>query len=382
MNVTIKKESVLEGFIKAANIIPQKTGASYLRSMWIQAKEDNTITIMSTDSNIEFTGVYNAEVKQAGTVGINGKALVDLLRKLPGGDIFLILDEEAKHLKVEQGRRSYKMPIADIVWFQPLPAFPEENAVLWSGDYFQELIDRLNYCIHDDDSSEALACVYLKRFEEDKVDMCGLNGHQFALSRFMNDELSQKLPEDGLLIQKKYVNEIKKWLATDEIMLNTSERRFHLRNKNSTEHLSVPRAMYSYPDYLLFLSKLDSPEASTLIIDRKECMEALNRLNIFNNDNDRCAYFNLKETMAILSAQAQETGSAVEELDIKYNGSIERIAFPTKALIEILSHFQSSTLELTITTNEGPCGIKGSEDPDYLVLIMPMKITETSYYSE
>ena len=37
---------------------------------------------------------------------------------------------------------------------------------------------------------------------------------------------------------------------------------------------------------------------------------------------------------------------------------------------------------LTLTGAEGPCGINGTEDPDYTVLIMPMKIAEESYYEE
>ena len=65
-----------------------------------------------------------------------------------------------------------------------------------------------------------------------------------------------------------------------------------------------------------------------------------------------------------------------------YNGSIGRIAFPTKNLMEILTHYQSGELTLTLTGAEGPCGINGTEDPDYTVLIMPMKIAEESYYEE
>ena len=30
----------------------------------------------------------------------------------------------------------------------------------------------------------------------------------------------------------------------------------------------------------------------------------------------------------------------------------------------------------------GPCGTNGTEDPDYSVLSMPMKIAEESYYEE
>ena len=382
MYVTVKKEQIIDGLQKAASIIPSKAGAAYLRSIWLQAK-NGSITIMSTDVNIEFTGVYPAEVKEEGQAGVNGRSFVELLRRLPGGEINLRMDEDSHVLLVEQGRRSYKLPTVDSVWFQPLPAFPEEGAVLWSGDFLQDIIDRVSFCISDDDSSEGLSCLYFKAYDEGKVDVCGLNGHQFAMVRFINDELARLLPENGLLIQKKYVNELRKWLGSDEVMLNISERRFHIRTGSGNETLSIPRsANFTYPDHLGFLSRLNGTHTSHLTVDRKESLEALDRLLIFNNDSDRCTYFHFSPSEVELSAQGQETGSATEHLEGEFKGDLELIAFPTRSLMDILGHFQSARIDFTFTGAEGPCGITGADDAEYTVILMPMKIAESSYYTE
>lgn len=386
MYLTVKKEQIIEGLQKAASIIPSKAGAAYLRSIWLQAlkgADGDRLTIMSTDVNIEFTGTYPVDIREEGTAGVNGRAFVELLRRLPGGDITLRLDEESHILSVEQGRRSYKLPTVDPVWFQSLPPFPEEGAVLWSGDFFQDIIDKVAFCISDDDSAEGLACLYFKAGEEGKVDACGLNGHQFAMVRFINDELARLLPENGLLIQKKYVNELRKWLGSDEVMLNISERRFHIRTGSGSETLSIPRsANFSYPDHLSFLARLDGANTSQLDVDRRETMDALDRLLIFNNDSDRCTYFRFSPREVELSAQGQETGSATEHLEGTFQGDLELIAFPTRSLMDILGHFQSSSLHYVFTGAEGPCGITGSDDAEYTVILMPMKIAESSYYTE
>ncbi len=49
---------------------------------------------------------------------------------------------------------------------------------------------------------------------------------------------------------------------------------------------------------------------------------------------------------------------------------------------QILNHFSSEKVTLKFTGTEGPCGIEGADDPEYLVIIMPMKITEETYYNE
>ncbi len=382
MHVTVKKEQIIDGLQKAASIIPSKAGAAYLRSIWLQAKSDG-ITIMSTDVNIEFTGVYPAKTKEEGQAGVNGRSFVELLRRLPGGDIDLRVDEASNVLLVEQGRRSYKLPTVDPVWFQPLPAFPEEGAVLWSGDFLQDVIDRVSFCISDDDSAEGLACLYLKTYEGGKVDVCGLNGHQFAMVRFINDELARLLPENGLLIQKKYVNELRKWLGSDEIMLNISERRFHIRTGSGNETLSIPRSVnFTYPDHLGFLARLKGDNTSQLTVDRKESLDALDRLLLFNNDSDRCTYFHFEPSEVVLSAQGQETGSATEHLEGDFKGDLSLIAFPTRGLMDILGHFQSAKIDFVFTGAEGPCGMTGADDAEYNVILMPMKIAESAYYTE
>ena len=382
MKLTIMKEHIIEGLQKAASIIPARSGAAYLRSLWLKA-EGETLAVMSTDANIEFTGQYTASVVQEGLVGVQGRAFVDLVRQLPGGQITLTLDDKSGNLLLEQGRRKYKLPVNDSTWFQSFSTFPSQNAVSWSADFFQEVIERVSFCISDDDNADAIGCLYMKGMGNGRIESCGLNSHQFALVAFIHDDLAAMLPPEGILIQKKYVQEMKRWLVgLEEIELNISEKRLYLRTGDNRESFSLPRSIYNYPDYMNFVSKLSAENISQLDIDRRECVEALGRLSIFTTDNDRCTYFDLAETELTLTAQGQDVGSADERLEVLYQGDIAKIAFPTRNLMDVLGHFSSARVRLDLTAVEGPCGISGKDDPDYTVIIMPMKITDITYYEE
>lgn len=389
MFLKVKRDEIIEGLQKSANIIPAKTGAAFLRTIWLKA-EEGRLSVMSTDSNLEFCGSYACSVQEDGLAGVQGRAFYDLVRKLPAGsELTLTTDGEKQNLLVEQGARKYKLPVNDPEWFQKFSAFPDNGTIFWSGDMLNEIIDRIAFCISDEDSMEAIACLYMLPAQADgpmddkrQVDVCGLNGHQFAMFSFMNDDVHGLLPEEGILIQKKYLLELKKWLSGDEIELSISNKRLFFRTGDRRETFSLPLSYYQYPNFRGFLAKLNDPASSRLHAKRAEMIDALERISIFNTETNRCTYLAFRPEETILSSQGQEMGSATETLESGFQGELPHIAFPTKNLIEILNHFGSENVKFVLTGAEAPCGITGENDPEYLVILMPMMIQEETYYSE
>lgn len=383
MNLSLIRDDIIDGMQKATSIIPAKTGAAYLRTLWLEASGD-VLRVFATDASLEFVGEYPSQVGEAGLTGVSGRNFNELVRKLPAGQIGLKLDQDSGNLRISQGSRKYRLPISDKTWFQPFAPFPETGVIPWSGDFLQEIIDRVLFCVSDEDTMEAMNCLHFKPTGKDgKIDVCGLNGHQFALVTFANDDIHDMLPSEGILIQKKYVQELKRFLTTDDIELALGQKRLYFRTADKRESLSLPLSAYQYPDYTSFVGKLDDENISVLNIDRLELTDSLERVLIFNNDNNRCAFFTFSsESELSLQSQGQEAGEAAETLPSKYAGDLPKIAFPTRDLIDILGHFNSSRVIMSMTGAEGPCGVSGEDDPDYLVIIMPMKIVEETYYSE
>ena len=382
MKFTVNRDAIINGLQKAASIIPMKAASVSLRSIWLKAEEAG-IYIMATDADLEFTGSYPAVVDEPGLIGVHGRSFADLITRCPSGDINIYVDEDASVLRLEQGKRKYQLPVSTPDWFQEFAPWPTENTVMWTADSLSDLIDHVSYCISDDDARDAMACIYFDPLGEDKINVCGLNGHQFAMQTITNADLASLFTPGGLLIQKKYLGDIKKWLGNEEMELNLTEKRLFLRQFESSEMLSIPRyTRNSYPDYNLFLSKLDGDAMGKLEISRKDCLDVMGRFMIFSSDNNLCVSFSLHPMELSLSASGNDNGSGQESIEAIYNGTLERIAFPNKSLIEIFGHFVSSNMEFFFTGEENVCGISGSEDPGYRVIIMPMRVMDTSRYDE
>lgn len=383
MKVRVSKTGIIEGLKKAGMVIPAKSGAAYLRSIWLRA-EGESLYIMTTDASLEFTGIYKAEVEEPGLVGVAGRTMVDLIQQFPAGSMEMIADAEKNSFVLKQGSRGrYKLPLYSPEWFQPLAEFPKEGAVAWSGDYLLELIDRISYCIEDDEGRDSMACLCLKPASGGKIEACGMNGHQFAMVTFIQQDLCDILPKKGLLINKKFLADIKKLLPPDEIELNLSEKRLFLRGSRGSENLSIMLGSdYEYPDYNVFLSNLRDNGSNILKLPRKEMADSLKRLSVFSVEGSQpTVNMTLSESELVMKAAGSD-GSAQETLEVEYKGVLGNISFPAKDLIEIFSHFNSEILTMTFTAQEGPCSLTGPEEKDYIVILMPMRVDEKVYYSE
>jgi DNA polymerase-3 subunit beta len=381
MKIQVHKEKILSGVQKAASIIPARTGAPFLRTIWLEAK-DGSLKIMSTDSKFEFTGSYEAACQEPGLTGIQGKHFYDLFRRLPPGELQLRVDEANGTLLLEQGKRKYKLPTYDSSWFQHFSAFPEERAVHWRGDRVKDLIERVAYCISDDTTDQMHSMKLTPIEGESGIEACGLNGHQFALVRFENKELKDLIGEEGILIAKPYLLELRKWLDNEDIYFTLNESRLFFTNKHKNEQFSLPINANRFPSYDSFLSYFGQEENSLMTVNKEELQEALERLYIFNTETQRCSYFVFEDSELIIYSEGQDTGEATETMPIDFQGDLEKIVFPTKDLIDVLSHFDSETITFEFTTMQGPCKISGRNDGGYIVITMPVDISEETYYDE
>jgi len=388
MKFSIQREDILPGLQQASQITPTKTGAVFLRSVWLKV-EAGRLQIMATDSNMEFYGTYNAQIEQEGLVGVNGRHLYDLIRKLHPGDLQFQVEEDtacatcAKKLMIKQNKKKYILPINENYWFQPLSAFPEENSAFWHGESFANIIDAVYFSISDDEVMRAINCMLVKYSKTDqKIEFCGLNGHQLALYQLEKNGLERILPDQGILIMKKYVGDLKRIIPLKEIEINISNHRLYCRSVDKMENISIPLSQYEYPDHKELLTRYITDNSSNMHVNKNFLINALDRISIFNTENSICTFFEFDDNFLHMDVHSDEKGAAKEIIDVEFNGNLKKIAFPTKDILEILSHFQSDKLHFIFTSSEGPCFVSGNDDLEYNVLIMPMKISEDVAYSE
>jgi DNA polymerase-3 subunit beta len=72
MFVKVFRNDIIDGLQKSSGIIPAKTGAAFLRTLWLEAG-NGALRIFSTDSSLEFTGDYPARWKRKAWSGCRAR---------------------------------------------------------------------------------------------------------------------------------------------------------------------------------------------------------------------------------------------------------------------------------------------------------------------
>ncbi|MFP4167344.1 MAG: DNA polymerase III subunit beta [Desulfonatronovibrionaceae bacterium] len=380
MKLKVMKEEIMEGTQKAGSIIPARTGAAYLRSIWLRAK-DNQLEMMATDANMEFAGRYTAVVEDPGLVGVNGRKLAELMRRMPPGEITMRLDDNGNVLYLEQGRKRYKLPANDPTWFQELAPFPE-HYFYWEGEKIKDILERTIYCIADTESLTNITCLSFMALDEDKVESCGLDGQKIALYWFENKDMYKILKENNLLLEKPYLNELKRWIFPGEIKMGISAKKVFFADPEEKEVFSIPLKSGEFPGYRDILSRFENRLNTKITVYREEMLDCLERIALFTTDEFQSVHFKIFDDYLFLDYQGQDTGEAYEEIGAEVSGEVNEIILATRHLISILNHFDSERVAFSLSSSNDPCFITGEQDPGYTCITMPVTIEEETYYTE
>ncbi len=371
MKITINREHCVDGLQKAGNVTPARAATVMLKTTWIRTdRAGKSITLMASNGYTEYLGTYPAEVEKDGFVGVYGKSLADLLRALPEGSVDMFTDRRGRNLVISQGSRLYKLPASNREWFQPLIPFPGTGTVAWSGEELLDIIDRVFFCILDDEDSP-LGCLCIHPEENGGIDFCGLNGCRAALVRITNSAFHGKLPGEGILIQKKYLADIRRLISPGEIEIGLTPRRFFIRNRGARDMVSVPLAQFAYPDYSVFFDRMKADTCSIVRVSRSEFSDALARSLIFNTRDENSVAISIGKDSLTIASSGKSTGSATETIAADCRSTVEHLVFVTRVLAELLSHFGTGSLTMRIASGTGPCSFQTDTDENYAVIAMP-----------
>ena len=180
---------------------------------------------------------------------------------------------------------------------------------------------------------------------------------------------AEELP--GVIVPRKTVNELRKLIdeTSDPIEVSLSETKIMFRFDSTV--LSSKLIDGTFPDYQRVIP---SGNDKSLVLDCKTFSAAVDRVSTISTEKSRAVKITLEGSSLTLSATSAENGSAVEVLEVNYEGESLDIGFNSRYLLDIAQQIEGESAEFLMADAASPTIVRDSADASALYVLMPMRV--------
>ena len=373
MKFTIKKELLLDSLIKVSKALSTKNLIPVLGGIKFELKKKK-LTLTASDNDITIQAVIENDneddfkIEREGSIIIQGKYILDIVRKLPDKYINIeVIDElkiliyseksefnlngisesEYPNINLEESKKKIDIDAGTLKSIVNQTAFAssnEESKPVLTGINFNIVGDVLE-CNSTDSYRLARKIVKLNKVSEESYNIV-IPSHNLS-------EFTKILDDDDENIELHIFN--------NKILFKKSNLKFESRLINGT-----------YPNTSNLL-----PDDSMLIVSTNlnDFYNVIDRVSILTSDKEKnIVTLETNDNMLILKSSSVEIGRVEEKMNItKNNDENIKISFSAKYMMEALKSFSTENVDLHFVGEIKPILIKSSEDESLTQLVLPIR---------
>ena len=373
MKLTIKKELLLDALNKVSKAISTKNLIPVLAGIKFELKKkkltltasDNDITIQTT---IESNNEEDFTVENEGSIIIQGKYILDIVRKLPEKYVNIeVIDElkiliytdnsefnlngisesEYPNIGLEENKKKVNIKASTLKSIVNQTAFAtsnEESKPVLTGLNFNIVGDVLE-CNSTDSYRLARKVVKLEKPSEENYNIVIPSHNIIEFSRILNDD-----DED-----------VELHIFSNKILFKAGNLKFESRLINGT----YPNTSNLLPDdsYLIVSTSLNT------------FYDVIDRVSILTSDKEKnIVTLETNGDVLTLKSSSAEVGRVEEKMNIKKDNSEDiKISFSAKYMMEALKSFSTETVDINFVGEIKPILIKSKDDETLTQLVLPIR---------
>ena len=373
MKLTIKKDLLLDALNKVSKAISTKNLIPVLAGIKFELKKkkltltasDNDITIQTSincNSDEDFT------VESEGSIIIQGKYVLDIVRKLPDKYINIEVVDELKILIYTENSEFNLNGISESE-YPNIGLEESKKKVNIKAGIFKNIINQTAFASSNEESKPVLTGINFN-IVGDVLECNSTDSYRLARKVVKLDGISEE--NYNIVIPSHNVVEFSKILGDDEedveihifsnkVLFKAGNLKFESRLINGT-----------YPNTSNLL-----PDDSFLVISTNlsDFYDVIDRVSILTSDKEKnIVTLETNGNMLVLRSSSAEIGRVEEKMPISKNNNEDiKISFSAKYMMEALKSFSTETVDIHFVGEIKPILIKSTEDETLTQLVLPIR---------
>ena len=340
----------------------------------------NKISLTGFDLNLGIQTSLDAHVKKSGAITIPSKLISEIVNKLPAETpVSLQVDDHSENISIKSDRGSFNIKGIPSDDYPNLPFVESGTSLNIDPSSFLKALKLTMFASSNDDSKQLLTGVNFT-FKKKYLESASTDGHRLAVVLIDNKddfEGKENINEESLsvTIPTRSLREIEKLVSLKSS--ESSIKLFYDKGQvvliSSNQIITTRTLEGSYPNY----SQLIPDSFSKLFkFNTKNLIEALERIAVLADQQSSVVKIKLEENdLALISADAQDIGSANESLAVSYSGEKFDIAFNVRYLLEGLKVILSENVILKCNQPTTPAVLVPEDNiTAFTYLVMPVQV--------
>ena len=371
MKFTIKKDTLLNGLnrvgkaLSSKNLIPILSGIKFnltKEGLFLSAS-DNDISIETFISNEDLENI-----NEVGSTVIQGKYILDIIRKLDGEFVNFELLDNIKVL-ISCGNSEFNLNSMDASDFPNLNLETKKEPIRIKKDDFKKLINKTSFAVSTQETRPILTGINFK-IEGNTLECISTDSYRLA-KKTLKLETNQK-EDSNVVIPGKNLIELIKILEDDE-----EELEMHIFNNKVL--FSFDNTMFqtrvlagTFPD----VNKMIPSEFElTIKTNCNEFYNVIDRAALLTSEKDKnIVKLEIDNNNVVVSSNSPEIGKVEEKMEVENEtGNSIKIAFSSKFMMDALRTVDSLDAIICFNNDVKPIIIKDNNDDTLLQLILPIK---------
>lgn len=365
MKFSVDAKALAAALTMTSRVVERRSTYPILMNVMITA-DATGLTLCSSDLDLEIRTTIDADVETEGSTTIPARTASEIVRKLADGTITFEAGEE--HATVKCGRSRFQLSCLSPDGFPTFPVNDLSWTYVFQGRSLADILGKVSYAISSEETRYYLNGVFVHSPTGADIRFVATDGHRLA--RFIYDaERANELR--GIIIPRKTAAEIQKLAGgADQVTLEVGETRIRCTVGNVVLNSKLIEG--NFPDYESVIPKGYNLKARMV---REDVEKIVDRASVVASDRGgRAAKLDLTPGNLKVSVNNTDMGSAEESMDIDYDGMDVDIGFNARYLLDTLSNFSATEVDLHLQDGGSPAVVTADANPELLCVIMPMRV--------
>ena len=373
MKFTIKKEILLEALNKVSkaistkNLIPVLAGIRFelKKKKLILTASDNDITIQTV---IDFRDDDEFKIESEGSIIIQGKYILDIVRKLPDDYINIEVIDELKILIYTANSRFNLNGISESEY--PNVGLEEsKKKIIIKAGVLKDIVNQTAFATSNEETKPVLTGINFNIvgniLECNSTDSYRLSRKVVKLEKDSEENYNIVIPSHNLVEFVRIIDddndEVEMHIFNNKVLFKIGNLKFESRLINGT-----------YPNTSNLL-----PDDAFLVIttNLNDFYNVIDRVSILTSNKEKnTVTLETNGNVLTLRSSSAEIGRVEETMNVKKNNNEDiRISFSAKYMMEALKSFSTENVDLHFVGEIKPILIKSKEDETLTQLVLPIR---------